>query len=129
MNLIERIGNELFTTSWAFSNVVDMDHKSVISLIRKYTQHFEKLGPLKFETESFATNGGMQHRKIALLSAEHTLFLCTLMRSSETTSDLFVKFIEVLFSLARGANLRPDDPYSPYELLRIFRKGEPSNGR
>lgn len=71
--------NEPMTTSLAIAEGVQMDHSSVIKLVRKYVDNLQEFGTFGFEIQK----SGGRHTEIAWLNEGQSIFLMTLMRNSE----------------------------------------------
>jgi len=100
--------NEPMTTSLAIAEGVQMEHKSVIQLVRKYVEDLNEFGGVAFEMRPFETNGGNQYREFAFLNEQQATFLLTLMRNSEIVVAFKKALVKAFFALRdAGAALPP----------------------
>jgi len=76
-------GDELVTSTPVIAAGTGVQHKNVIELVRTYAKDLAEFGGVAFETEPFATGGGVQTREIALLNEDQATLLITYMRNSE----------------------------------------------
>jgi phage regulator Rha-like protein len=74
--------NEPMTTSETLADGVEMPHKSVLQLLRKYVEDLREWGGVAFEMRPLATEGGNQWREVAYLNEGQAMFLLTLMRNT-----------------------------------------------
>lgn len=74
--------NEPMTTSEAIAEGVELAHKTVIQLVRRYVEDLKEWGGVAFEMRPLATEGGNQWREVAYLNEGQAMFLMTLMRNS-----------------------------------------------
>lgn len=65
------------TTSLAIAEGTDVQHASVIKLVREYQQKLERFGRVRFEIAPFETAGGTQSREIAILNERQATALIT----------------------------------------------------
>ena len=80
--LVETNGQQIRTTSLIVAEGCELEHASVIRLIRKYKSDFEELERVDFEIRPFATAGGTQEREIATLNEDQATYLITLFRNT-----------------------------------------------
>ena len=66
---------ELTTTSLIIAEGTQVQHASVLRIIRDNEEDFEECGRVRFEIRPFETAGGMQNRTIAVLNREHAMLL------------------------------------------------------
>lgn len=69
--------NEPMTTSLAIADGVDMEHKSVLQLIRNHAEDLAEFGGVAFEMRPFDTNGGKQWRDVYFLNEQQSTLLIT----------------------------------------------------
>lgn len=74
--------NEPMTTSEAIAEGVDLAHKTVIQLVRKYVEDLQAFGPLAFEMRVGRPGRGGEATEFAYLNEGQSMFLMTLMRNS-----------------------------------------------
>lgn len=71
------------TTTLAIAAVTQVEHASVIKLVRSYQSDLEEFGRVRFEIAPFETAGGTQQREVAILNEQQSTLLLTYMRNSE----------------------------------------------
>jgi phage regulator Rha-like protein len=91
--------NEPMTTSLAIAEGVEMEHKSVIQLIRKYVSSLQEFGRVAFEIEPFDTAGGIQTREVAFLNEPQATLLITFLRNSEIVVRFKVALVKAFFEM------------------------------
>lgn len=72
--------NEPMTTSLAIADGVELEHKSVLQLLRKYLGDLQKLGEVAFQMR---LNAQGSPTEFAYLNEGQSIFLLTLMRNTE----------------------------------------------
>lgn len=81
--LVEMFNNQPMTTSLAIADGIEMEHASVIKLVRKYASDLADFhSRVGFEIQPFNTDGGVQYREIAWLNEGQAMFLLTLQRNT-----------------------------------------------
>lgn len=73
---------------------VQVQHKNILELIRKYLQDFEAFGRVAFETQPFETAGGTQKREIAWLTEDQTTLLFTFLKNTEIARKLKIRLVK-----------------------------------
>jgi len=86
--------NQPFTNTLAIAEGVELEHKIVIRLVRKYKTDFEEFGRVNFESSPFKTEGGMQHREIAELNEDQATYLITLFKNTETVRAFKIRLVK-----------------------------------
>lgn len=112
--VIERAG-ELVTTSLAIAEGTEVEHASVIKLVRKYLEDLEEFGRVGFEIRPFETAGGTQRQEIAFLNEPQATLLLTYMRNSDIVRGFKKALVRAFFDLrdsAAGVASAPDLPTS-----------------
>jgi len=100
--------NEPMTTSLAISEGVELTHKTVIQLVRKYVDDLSEWGGVAFEMLPFDTEGGKQWREIAYLNEPQATLLMTFMRNSEIVIKFKKALVRAFFDLRdRAASSGP----------------------
>lgn len=95
--------NEPMTTSLAIADGVEMDHASVLKLIRNHVERLAKFGGVGFEIQPFKTNGGKQWRDVYFLNEQQSTFLVTLMRNTPIVLDFKEALVRAFFELREKA--------------------------
>lgn len=80
---------------------VQIEHKAVLQLIRKYLEDFQAFERVTFETRPFETAGGTQKREIALLNENQAYLLFTYLKNTDTARQLKIRLVKA-FSEVRN---------------------------
>lgn len=80
---------------------VQIEHRAVLQLIRKYLEDFQAFERVTFETRPFETAGGTQKREVALLNENQAYLLFTYLKNTETARHLKVRLVKA-FSEVRN---------------------------
>lgn len=80
---------------------VQIEHKAVLQLIRKYLEDFQVFERVTFETRPFETAGGTQKREIALLNENQAYLLFTYLKNTDTARQLKIRLVKA-FSEVRN---------------------------
>lgn len=96
---------------------VEIQHKNVLELIRKYNDDFQSFGRVTFETQPFETAGGTQRREVALLNENQAYLLFTYLKNTETARQLKVRLVQA-FSDVR--NQLSSSSTNHYQLPRSY---------
>jgi phage regulator Rha-like protein len=94
------INNELVIDSREVAISLDIEHKNLLSSIRKYTDKINTFGRVAFETQALETNGGNQQIVFCYLNENQALFVGTLSKNTEKVIDFKMQLIDA-FSKAR----------------------------
>lgn len=79
------VSGELRADSRTFAEKLDVRHRQIMALVRKYQATFEDHGRVVFQTHTFETAGGPQKKTYALLNEDQSYFLLTLSRNNDIT--------------------------------------------
>lgn len=114
------------TTSLAIAEGVGNTHKTVIQLIRKNTLDFEEFGRVAFEMRSFSTNGGDQHREVAILNEAQATLLLTYMRNNETVKEFKKRLVKAFFEMRDQlqSNTLSTSQLSKMDILKLAMESE-----
>jgi phage regulator Rha-like protein len=93
--------DEPVTTTAIIAFETRNEHASVIALVRKYQKDLEEFGRVRFEIEPFATNGGTQHREIAILNEQQSTLLLTYMRNSDIVRAFKKRLVKAFYEMRR----------------------------
>lgn len=108
MNDIVSIANgQAVTTTPAIALGTQLEHKSVIQLVRNYLTDLEEFGRVTFEMAPFETAGGTQRREIALLNEQQATLLLTYMRNSDIVRTFKKRLVKAFWELAKALNPDP----------------------
>lgn len=99
MNLVTLTGDKATTTTFAIAQGTELDHASVILLVRKYQEDLEEFGGVRFEIAPFKTAGGMQQREVATLNEHQATLLLTYMRNSLIVRKFKKRLVKAFFEL------------------------------
>lgn len=87
---------EPMTTSEVIAEGVDMDHASVIKLIRKYVGELQNFGEVAFEMR---LNAQGRPTEFAWLNEQQSTFLITLMRNTPRVVEFKIALVKAFFAL------------------------------
>ncbi len=128
-------GNNLFTTSSIISVGVQIEHRAVLQLIKKYIDKLKTFGDVLFETESLKTAGGNQKREIAVLNEPQTTLLLTFFKNTEIVVNFKLALVQTFYELKERLNQNEQDtslitPEQQYEISsHVMRKTHALFGR
>lgn len=119
---------EPMTTSEVIAEGVEMDHASVIKLVRKYVAELQKFGGVGFEIRPFDTKGGIQYREFAWLNEQQATFLITLMRNTPRVVEFKIALVKAFFAmrdrlLEQQAAVPPVMTSQPYHIADLTVSG------
>lgn len=97
VKLVDVQKGEPTTTTLQIALGLGMQHASIIKLVRTYLPDFQEFGRVGFQIQPFATNGGEQHRKYAVINEQHAYFLMTLMRNSPRVIEFKKALVKAFF--------------------------------
>lgn len=99
--------NEPMTTSLAIAEGVDLEHKSVIQLIRKYLGDLQEFGSLAFEMRVMRKDGrGGEAGEFAYLNEQQATLLITYMRNSDIVRRFKIELVRAFYALRDNARLQ-----------------------
>ena len=78
---------------------VQVQHKNILELVRKYLPDFETFGRVAFETQPFETAGGTQKREVAWLNEDQTTLLFTFLKNTEIARKLKLALVKAFRSV------------------------------
>ena len=102
-------GNNLFTSSSIISVGVQIEHRAVLQLIKKYIDKLKTFGDVLFETESFKTAGGNQKREVAVLNEPQTTLLLTFFKNTEIVVNFKLALVKTFYELKERLNQKEQD--------------------
>ena len=102
-------GNNLFTSSSIISVGVQIEHRAVLQLIKKYIDKLKTFGDVLFETESFKTAGGNQKREVAVLNEPQTTLLLTFFKNTEIVVNFKLALVKTFYELKERLNQQEQD--------------------
>jgi len=95
------------TTTLAIAEGADVEHASVIKLVRTYQTDLEEFGRVGFEIAPFDTAGGTQQREIAILNEQQTTLIFTYMRNTDVVRDFKKRLVKAFYELAHSKTATP----------------------
>jgi len=97
-SIVEKNGElKKLIDSIELANILEQKHRTVLEMIDKYADSFEKLGSVCFlysEPVSLPQGGHAKKTRYAMLNEDHCLFLLSLMKNSEHMVNAKLKFIK-----------------------------------
>lgn len=106
--LVSEIGREARASTLTIANGVELPHRTVIQLARKYLNLLKEFGRVQFEIAPLETDGGRQRREIAWLNERQASFLITLMRNTEKVVAFKFALIKQFYAMAESLAKRAD---------------------
>lgn len=100
------LDGELRTTSAAVAQGTEVQHATVIKLVRRYQAEMSRFGRVRFEIRPFETSGGMQSREVAFLNEQQATFLISLMRNTPVVVDFKIRLVEEFFRMKAALQSR-----------------------
>lgn len=80
--IVSVINGEPLTSTEVIAQGMKQKHRTVVQLVRRYSDMLADMGRVQFEVAPFATAGGRQVREVAMLNERQAAFLISLMRNS-----------------------------------------------
>lgn len=108
---------ELTTTSLVIAEGTQIQHASVLRVVRDYEQDFEEFGRVGFEIRPFETAGGTQNRTIAVLNREHAMLLMTYMRNTAVVRQFKKQLVKAFTDMERRLASQP--AFDPSQITRL----------
>ena len=100
--IVSLVDGEAVTTTLAIAAGCEVDHASVIKLVRTYQADMEEFGRVGFEIQTFQTAGGQQAREIANLNEQQSTLLLTYMRNSAIVRDFKKRLVKEFWQMAHA---------------------------
>ncbi|WP_058545790.1 Rha family transcriptional regulator [Pseudomonas fluorescens] len=100
--IVSLVDGEAVTTTLAIAAGCEVDHASVIKLVRTYQADMEEFGRVGFEIQTFQTAGGQQAREIANLNEQQSTLLLTYMRNSMIVRDFKKRLVKEFWRMAHA---------------------------
>lgn len=104
--LVTTVDGEARASTEVIARGVEVQHASVIKLVRKHLTAFESFGRVRFEIRSFATKGGAQQREFAMLNEHQAGLLIAFMRNSSRVIEFKVSLIREFFRMREALSQR-----------------------
>lgn len=100
--------NEPMTTSEAIAEGVELAHKTVIQLVRKYVEDLQTFGPLAFEMRvAPRPQGGGEATEFAYLNEPQATLLITYLRNSEVVRRFKIALVKAFYELRAAVSPAP----------------------
>lgn len=96
------------TDTFVISEFLELNHKSVIQLARKYEGDLAEFGGVTFEMLPFETNGGVQNREVMILNESQSTLLITYMKNTEKVRDFKKKLIKNFYLMKNELQARQE---------------------
>lgn len=97
LKLVQVNQNIPFTTTLAVANGCDLEHASVIKLVRKYLEDFQEFGPCRFQIaqgEKLAQGGFARSTEYAELNEDQATYLITLFRNTPIVRQFKITLVK-----------------------------------
>ncbi len=91
---------DAYTTSLVIAKGTNIEHASVIKLVRTYLPDLEEFGRVRFEIRPFDTAGGTQQREVATLNEQQATLILTYMRNTAIVRGFKKKLVKAFWTLA-----------------------------
>lgn len=98
---IENTIHGLAVSSETVAATAQIEHRAVLHLVNKYEAKFEQFGRVAFEMRTFATAGGPQSARTALLNEPQAMLLITFLRNTEQVVAAKVALIQAFQTMKR----------------------------
>lgn len=108
---------ELTTTSLVIAEGTQIQHASVLRVVRDNEQDFEEFGRVGFEIRPFETAGGTQNRTIAVLNREHAMLLMTYMRNTAVVRQFKKQLVKAFTDMEWRLASQP--AFDPSQITRL----------
>ena len=87
------------TTSEVISKYANIEHRSVLQMIKKYKSDIEEFGWCPFKMQPYKSAGGVQNRPVYSLNEQQATFLITLLNNSDIVVNFKKKLVKAFFTL------------------------------
>lgn len=109
-SIVQREGEDIFTTSEAIASGAGVQHKNTLELIDRHHADLSEFGGVAFETRPFDTPGGTQSRRIARLNEQQATLILTYLRNTEQVRTFKKALVKAFYEMA--AIIRGHQPKS-----------------
>ncbi|TCP16916.1 Rha family transcriptional regulator [Simplicispira metamorpha] len=117
MPIVSLFDGEPLASSEALAVGVNHSHESVIKLVRKHQASLERFGRVRFQIQSFPTNGGPQAREVALLNEPQSTLLITMMRNTAIVIECKVRLVEEFYRMRDALSQRAQGLWQQMQAL------------
>lgn len=107
-------GKDAFTNSLVIAEGTDNQHESVIRIIQKNLERFERWGKIRFsDLKSGNKNGDFRGRptKIAELNEQQATFLVTLLRNNDIVLDFKAELVDQFYKMRELIRRKSDENF------------------
>jgi anti-repressor protein len=118
LDIIDHDGT-LVVSSEAIAAGTESEHATILRVLDNNMSDFEDFGRVRFEIRPLATAGGIQSRRVALLSEPQATLLMTFMRNIGPVKEFKKALVKAFFEMARQLTA-PQVPQSLPEALRAY---------
>lgn len=102
--IVSVIDGQAVTTTLAIAEGTEVEHASIIKLVRTYLPDLEEFGPCRFEIDVVnRPQGGGAEREIAILNEHQATLILTYMRNSEIVRTFKKRLVKAFFEFANAA--------------------------
>lgn len=115
-HIVQRDGDQLFTTSEIIADRAEVQHKNVLELIGRYDSDLQEFGSLAFETRPLP-GGGIPFRYVKLNEQQSTLIL-TYLRNSEPVRKFKRDLVKGFYEMAQHIKKLEQQSARPAELTK-----------
>jgi anti-repressor protein len=112
----------LVISSETVANGSGVEHRAVLQLIQNNMSDFEDFGRVAFEMRPFATAGGTQSMRVALLNEQQATLLMTFQRNTDQVRAFKKSLVRSFFEMAR--TIAPAPELSRLEILTLAIESE-----
>lgn len=91
----------LIVSSETIAEGSGVQHKNVLETIARNHADLEQFGRVAFETRPFATAGGTQHMRVALLNEQQATLVMTYQRNTEQVKAFKLALVKAFFVMAK----------------------------
>lgn len=111
-DIVQREGDELFTTSEIIAGRADVTHQSVLKLVDGYRADLEEFGQVGFEIRAGYNNSQV---RVAKLNEQQSTLVLTYMRNTEVVRQFKKDLVKAFYEMAQQLQ-QPDIPDHPTAL-------------
>jgi len=110
MQIVTIYDGEARTTSLAISEGLEVEHRSVLQLVRSYKSDLGEFGRVAFEMQPIATAGGVQNREVAILNEQQSTLILTYIKNTEIARSFKKRLVKAFYELAKTGGYSLDTP-------------------
>ena len=92
-------GKNIFTNSLIIAEGTQNEHESIIRLIQRYEEKFNRWGAVKFTDLKSGNPLGGRPTKVAFLNEQQATFLITLLRNSDVVLDFKSELVDQFYKM------------------------------